>query len=171
MFWRRKALVLPWKVLVRSWPVVLGRASVTTTEHRRTRESASLRRATEDEKEHILVLSLVEQGSCVCTLLDCNRNVRECSNGLGMVERSGPPACFTVRRRSKHKELRRTFFFVFQWTVDSSVFVRRICLGSVILEALIDKNLVELFWKILLPFHPDSTATTTVIVPEEIQQK
>lgn len=62
VFWRRNALVLPWPVFVRSCPpVVLGRASVTTTEHRSTRESVSLRRAAEDEKEHILVLSLVKR--------------------------------------------------------------------------------------------------------------
>ena len=56
VYWRRKALVLHPELFVRSWPVVLGRASVTTTEQdRRRRERATLRMAAEDVKEHILV--------------------------------------------------------------------------------------------------------------------
>lgn len=68
VYWRRKALVLPSPLLVRSCAavVVLGRASVTTTEHdRRRRERASLRAAV-DEREHMTALVLVDCG------LDCN---------------------------------------------------------------------------------------------------
>ena len=62
VYWRRKALVLPSLLLVRSCAavVVLGRASVTTTEHdRRRRERASLRAAA-DEREHMIALVLVD---------------------------------------------------------------------------------------------------------------
>ena len=100
---------------------------------------------------------------------------------VGMVERSGPPILLYRPSAIEAQRTASNFFFVF--SVDGR-FVRfrpsnlPCLLGSVILEALIDQNLVEMILEDTATALPLPTLIpsrlgipTTVIVPEEIQQK